>query len=203
LLDGGNGDDTLDGGNGDDKLKGGNNHDTLYGRDGDDVLKGDNGNDFLYGGSDNDVLEGGFGNDYLDGEAGNDTLDGGFGTDVLEDTQGDNTFISMDALDTFTGGDGADTYVLKLKDKKGTPKATITELTMNDKIRFYATPTKYCEFEVANDIADEFGFDSETQTTLGGPWEMKLLRQGREGWICLVGGDCLAWKITNAQCKRK
>lgn len=149
------------------------------------------------------MLEGGFGNDYLDGEAGNDILDGGFGTDVLEDTQGDNTFISMDTLDTFTGGDGADTYVLKLKDKKGTPKATITELTMNDKIRFYANANKYCEFEVANDIADEFGFDSATQTTLGGPWEMKLLRQGREGWICLVGGDCLKWKITNAQCKRK
>lgn len=34
---------------------------------------------------------------------------------------------------------------------------------------------------------------------------MKLLRQGREGSICLVGGDpdddCLKWKITNRDCK--
>jgi len=68
----------------------------------------------------------------------------------------------MDTMDTFTGGDGADTYVLKLLNKSGAPRAIITELTMNDKIGFWGTKTKYCEFSAANDIADDFGFDPET-----------------------------------------
>jgi len=69
---------------------------------------------------------------------------------------------------------------------------------MNDKIRFYASWKKYCEFEVANDIFDYFG-------TLSGPWKMKLLKQGREGQLCQGEGteeDCMKWKITNANCKR-
>lgn len=146
--------------------------DTLHGGAGNDELDGGHANDVLHGGDGNDVLIGGTGADILHGDEGNDILDGGFGKDQLFGTSGDNTFISHDSGDTFNGGDGADTYVLKLLNKQGAPSAIITELTMNDKIRFYANPNKYCEFEVANDIAEEFGFDPETDTTLSGPWKI-------------------------------
>lgn len=68
--------------------------DTITGGAGDDVISGGFGNDTINGGAGNDRLFGDFGADTLNGEAGNDLLNGGF----------DN------AVDSLTGGDGADRF---------------------------------------------------------------------------------------------
>lgn len=92
----------LSGGDGNDILLGSISNDLrLNGDNGDDVVSGGEGNDFLLGGNGSDMLRGGFDNDQLLGEAGNDTL---FGAISARE--------SIDSIDTLTGGQGSDLFVL-------------------------------------------------------------------------------------------
>lgn len=126
---GGDGRDTLTGGSGNDYLSGGRGRDYLDSRDsademhggagadslygglaggawGNQTLYGDGGEDQLFGGNGGDVLYGGTGGDTLNGGAGWDSLFGGDGNDVL--VAGGNGAV----VDYFTGGAGADIFVL-------------------------------------------------------------------------------------------
>lgn len=60
-------------------------------------------------------------------------------------------FHSLDGEDIFTGGDGDDIFEVEGWSKNG--PVVVTELGMNDKVRFYNYRKQYCEFAVANDIA--------------------------------------------------
>ncbi|MBC6429593.1 calcium-binding protein [Nostoc sp. HG1] len=77
---------------------------TLNGGGGDDTLDGNNGNDTLNGGDGNDSLQGGPGNEVLNGGAGNDILIGVFPGSPLPPGLGE--------IDNFTGGAGADRFIL-------------------------------------------------------------------------------------------
>ena len=126
------GDDLIDGGAGNDTLKGGRGADTILGGIGRDVIRGGAGNDFLRGNfaddlisgnTGSDVLWGEFGNDELRGGKGNDILIGGRGNDNLRGNSGSDRLIGVDTIninsdfgigeiDTLTGGEGDDTYIL-------------------------------------------------------------------------------------------
>ena len=126
------GDDLIDGGAENDTLKGGRGADTILGGIGRDLIRGGRGNDFLRGNfaddtiSGNlgaDVLWGEFGNDELRGGKGNDILIGGRGNDNLRGNSGSDRLIGVDTInvnstfgigeiDTLTGGEGDDTYIL-------------------------------------------------------------------------------------------
>lgn len=103
------GNDTVVGGLGDDNLDGG---------DGADIIRGDlnsrssggsvGGNDTLTGGAGDDRMGGKAGNDELYGEDGNDALWGDDGDDLLQGGPGDDILVG----DDFSGGSGADTFVL-------------------------------------------------------------------------------------------
>ncbi|MGK7912798.1 MAG: calcium-binding protein [Synechococcus sp.] len=118
-LSGGEDNDVLRGGDDNDRLYGGDNDDQLYGGDNDDRLYGGDNDDRLYGGSDNDRLYGQSHNDYLSGDAGNDILYGGDGHDTLLGGKGNDILYgskrysrSFGDVDSLTGGEGADTFVL-------------------------------------------------------------------------------------------
>ncbi|MEO1637008.1 MAG: calcium-binding protein, partial [Cyanobacteria bacterium J06631_9] len=99
-LAGGEGDQIIDGGAGDDILRGDNNSRDAGGSvGGDDIIFGGAGNDRIGGKGGNDTLVGGTGDDLIWGDDGDDLLRGGVGNDTLT---GDN----------FSGGKGADTFVL-------------------------------------------------------------------------------------------
>ncbi|NEQ51534.1 MAG: hypothetical protein F6K11_15555, partial [Leptolyngbya sp. SIO3F4] len=102
-------------------INGNNKNNFIFGLAGNDRIKARKGNDTINGGLGNDRLWGNLGDDTLKGDAGNDTLWGGRGSDNLVGglnndvlvgsgyfRQGDN---SSD-VDTFTGGKGADKFVL-------------------------------------------------------------------------------------------
>ncbi|MEH2326967.1 MAG: calcium-binding protein [Nostoc sp.] len=76
----------------------------LNGGAGDDTLDGNNGNDILNGGDGNDSLQGGPGNEVLNGGSGNDILIGVFPDSPLPPGIGE--------TDNFTGGPGADIFIL-------------------------------------------------------------------------------------------
>jgi len=119
---------------GHDHLNGGNKADALFGRGGDDALAGKAGNDLLAGGAGDDKVWGGSGNDLLRGGTGNDVLVGGFGADHVQGRSGNDVLLSRSDSgemrpaqggdrvfgeesaaftaknDTFTGGQGADTF---------------------------------------------------------------------------------------------
>ncbi|MEO0533801.1 MAG: alkaline phosphatase D family protein [Cyanobacteria bacterium P01_A01_bin.123] len=94
--------------------------DTLLGGDGDDVLRGDRnnrnaqgavgGDDIIFGGAGNDRIGGKGGNDILFGEAGDDLIWGDDGDDILRGGLGNDILTG----DDFSGGQGADTFVLAL-----------------------------------------------------------------------------------------
>ena len=118
------------GGSGDDRLVGDNAANVLIGRSGDDRL---------YGRGGDDILTGGHGTDYLDGGAGTDTVDysGRYGSievdlngsrqvkvlidgeeeDTLRNIENviggffDDVFTGDDKANTFTGGEGYDTFI--------------------------------------------------------------------------------------------
>jgi glycerophosphoryl diester phosphodiesterase len=103
---------------GNDTAAGGAGNDLIYGEEGDDVLRGD-GNDRSPGGTDggNDTLSGGLGNDSIGGKGGNDELYGDEGNDSLWGDDGDDILrggLGDDILtgDDFSGGSGADTFIL-------------------------------------------------------------------------------------------
>ncbi len=94
------GNDIIDGGDGDDVLRGDNNSRSSGGTDGgNDTIMGGNGNDQIGGKGGNDELYGDDGDDAIWGDDGDDILGGGLGNDTLT---GDN----------FSGGEGADTFIL-------------------------------------------------------------------------------------------
>lgn len=115
ILVGGTGNDTLLGRQGNDIISdlGGDNF--LFGDQGDDILTAAEGNDTLDGGEGNDLLIGLGGNNFLLGSMGNDTLTGG-GIAYINDTGSSTPILVVTAdtrgLDTITGGEGADRFVL-------------------------------------------------------------------------------------------
>ena len=119
VIDGGLGNDVIEGGAGLDLLAGGLGDDTLFGDDGDDTLRGDlNSRDPQVGIGGDDVLYGGAGNDAIGGKGGNDTLFGDEGDDLLFGDDGDDILTGgagNDRLqgDDFSGGSGADIFVLE------------------------------------------------------------------------------------------
>lgn len=109
---------------GNDTITGSIGSDTIYGyaqgtdpelESGDDVLSGGNGRDTIYGGGGNDTLYGGNLNDSLFGGSGDDHLYGDGDNDYLDGGEGDDTFWiggNSTGIDTFVGGNGADTVML-------------------------------------------------------------------------------------------
>ncbi len=105
---------------GDDTVAGGQGDDVILGGDGDDVLRGDRnsrraggsigGDDIIRGGAGNDRIGGKAGNDFLYGDAGDDQIWGDDGDDLLRGGAGNDTLTG----DDFSGGTGADTFVLAL-----------------------------------------------------------------------------------------
>ncbi|MBV7407546.1 peroxidase family protein [Maritimibacter sp. DP1N21-5] len=139
LIRGGEGRDTLEGGEGDDLILGEGGDDALVGGAGDDMLDGGDGSDALFGGLGNDrfFLSDDATIDFVFGGEGTDTLDitavnigarvdlsaPDVGTLTIGDTvdrlvsienvaagSGDDVIIAGDAANTFSGGEGNDTY---------------------------------------------------------------------------------------------
>ncbi len=114
--------DAVQAGAGDDIVAGLLGDDIIYGGDGDDILRGDGnskksnaggsngGDDIIYGGAGNDRIGGKAGNDTLFGDAGDDQLWGDDGDDILRGGLGNDILTG----DDFSGGTGADTFVLAL-----------------------------------------------------------------------------------------
>jgi glycerophosphoryl diester phosphodiesterase len=117
---GGDDDDVIVAFGGDDTAAGGLHSDIIYGSEGADVLRGDlnsrnsqvgvGGDDIIYGGNGDDRIGGKGGNDELYGEAGDDAIWGDDGDDLLSGGLGNDTLTG----DDFSGGTGADTFVLAL-----------------------------------------------------------------------------------------
>jgi len=115
-------------------------NDTIEGRGGDDLIFGQSGNNLLDGGSGNDTLVSGTGSDTLLGGAGDDILiasaggtslvqlQGGDGDDILVN---EGTDRSDTAIRVFSGGAGADTFVIK-----GGGQMSITGFDESDTIAF-------------------------------------------------------------------
>ena len=102
LAAGGKGDDYISGGKGDDQLRGDVNSRLPGGTvGGDDIIFGGEGDDRIGGKGGNDELHGEDGDDLIWGDDGNDTLRGGLGDDMLTG-------------DDFSGGSGADTFILAM-----------------------------------------------------------------------------------------
>ncbi|MGB3402916.1 MAG: SGNH/GDSL hydrolase family protein [Microcoleaceae cyanobacterium] len=115
---GDDGDNILEGNDSDNLIAGGLGNDEITGAGGDDVLRGDL-NSRSSGGTvgGNDTLRGGAGNDRIGGKAGDDELFGDEGDDILFGDDGDDLIrggLGNDLLfgDDFSGGAGADTFVL-------------------------------------------------------------------------------------------
>ncbi|WP_392530731.1 hypothetical protein [Nostoc sp. C117] len=120
---------------------------TLNGRAGNDTLDGSSGNDILNGEDGNDSLQGGGGNDILNGGSGNDILIGTFPGSPLPPGLGES--------DNFTGGTGADRFILGdavnvFYDDSNTTNpgfgdlATITDLdSSQDRIELKGAPKDY------------------------------------------------------------
>ncbi len=92
--------------------------DTIRGLGGDDVLRGDlNLRSSQVGIGNDDIIYGGAGSDRIGGKGGNDTLFGDEGDDLIWGDDGDDIIrggLGNDTLtgDDFSGGQGADTFVL-------------------------------------------------------------------------------------------
>ncbi|NEQ50556.1 MAG: hypothetical protein F6K11_10550 [Leptolyngbya sp. SIO3F4] len=122
-------------------LKGNNLGNVMLGFAGNDRIKALKGNDFVSGGLGNDRLWGNLGDDMLMGDEGNDTLHGGHGSDKLVGgldndvlVGGGRSFFGPE-IDTLTGDEGADKFVLGNKRKAfyindgSADYALITDLT--------------------------------------------------------------------------
>lgn len=165
VLMGDQGNDQLDGGDGDDQLFGGVGNDTLMGGLGNDQLLGGAGKDNLMGGEGDDTLNGGTGKDLLYGGLGNDTLLGGQGNDLLVGYEAavipaptDPTVaptLPAPQVDTLTGGQGPDTFVLGAAATTGGTAsvfynvagdldyALITDFQVADRIRLAGAAANY------------------------------------------------------------
>lgn len=155
-LRGGDGDDRLTGGTGADRLDGGAGTDlasysdstkgvnvnltTGVGRSGDaegdtltniENLYGSQFNDVLAGDKNDNVISGYDGNDHLYGYAGNDTLRGGAGNDMLFGGRGNDKLYGMD---------GADLFIFRADDFKGSTTPTldiIKDFDKTDRIQLF------------------------------------------------------------------
>ena len=161
-------DETITALDGDDTVAGGLGDDIIFGGSGDDILRGDiNSRDSQGGVGGDDILFGGAGSDRLGGKGGNDTLYGGEDDDMLWGDDGDDLIrggLGNDTLtgDNFSGGKGADTFVLAV----GEGIDTITD------------------FEIGTDfigLADGLSFGQLYQT-----------QEGDNTAIRTVGGELLA-----------
>jgi Ca2+-binding RTX toxin-like protein len=112
------GDNILEGTDGDNLIAGGLGNDEITGGDGDDVLRGDlnsrssggkvGGDDTISGGTGNDRIGGKAGDDELYGDEGNDSIWGDDGDDLIRGGLGNDILVG----DNFSGGAGADTFIL-------------------------------------------------------------------------------------------
>ncbi|WP_375515564.1 pre-peptidase C-terminal domain-containing protein [uncultured Nostoc sp.] len=85
----------------------------IFGNTSNNILNGGGGNDTLDGNNGNDILNGGDGNDSLQGGPGNDVLNGGAGDDILIGVfPGSPLPPGIGETDRFTGGAGADRFIL-------------------------------------------------------------------------------------------
>ncbi|MBW4491088.1 MAG: hypothetical protein KME12_25295 [Trichocoleus desertorum ATA4-8-CV12] len=123
FIDAGGGNDVVFGGSGFDRISGQEGADLLFGDDGDDVLTGAEGDDIAYGGEGDDAVLGFANNDQVFGDSGNDIVSGGSGNDLVFGGFGNDTLIGFDIfspqalvllgeVDTLTGNQGRDTFVL-------------------------------------------------------------------------------------------
>lgn len=156
----------LIGGSDNDTLLGGPGNDILLDFGGDNFLFGDLGDDILTGAEGNDILDGGQGNDILSGRSGNNFLFGGIGDDTL--TGGGIAYVNVGSstpmlivtadtsgIDTLTGAEGADRFVLG-----GNPDYQLGS---------GAPPVIYYDEAGSNDYAIITDFDSTQDTIeLGG-----------------------------------
>jgi hypothetical protein len=115
---GDDGDNVLEGTDGDNLIAGGLGNDEILGGGGDDILRGDlnsrspggtvGGDDTISGGAGNDRIGGKAGDDELYGDEGNDFIWGDNGDDLIRGGLGDDVLTG----DDFSGGTGADTFIL-------------------------------------------------------------------------------------------
>jgi autotransporter-associated beta strand protein len=120
-LDGGDGSDTVTGGAADDVITGGDGGDTLAGGLGDDTIFGDAGDDTISGGYGDDTLVGGGGKDQMAGDDGDDVLY------VIDALLGGSFGTNPGALtDTYSGGAGTDTIVVRADIDSTLTNASVT-----------------------------------------------------------------------------
>lgn len=87
------------------------------GEGGDDFLDAGGGDDRIYAGAGDDTVLAGAGNDSITGDDGNDWLEGGAGQDTIYAGEGDDTLSGgAGDGDVLSGGNGADTYVMRRGD---------------------------------------------------------------------------------------
>ena len=117
------GDDTIRSGGGDDRILSGLGDDLIRAGSGLDIVSGGSGADTILGGGSSDLLAGGAGDDLVTGGGGHDVLVDGGGADTMLGGSGDDIFIYTEPAifggangtgDTFDGGDGMDTLVLRV-----------------------------------------------------------------------------------------
>jgi Ca2+-binding RTX toxin-like protein len=118
------GDDELHGGAGDDFIDGNAGNDTLVGMRGNDELFGSDGDDLIYG-------------DNFTGESatdGSDILWGGIGNDQLFGRGGDDFLVGQSGINTLSGGEGSDTFVLSSYSLEGSQDIIKDYVDGTDKI---------------------------------------------------------------------
>jgi Ca2+-binding RTX toxin-like protein len=84
----------------------------ITGTNGSDHIVTRDGNDTINGGGGNDTIEGGLGNDVISGGDGNDAIAAGGGSDVIIGVKTGSTEPGKNEVDTLTGGEGRDTFIL-------------------------------------------------------------------------------------------
>lgn len=187
LLNGNAGDDIINGGDGNDLAFGGLGNDRFFLGAGNDQVFGEDGNDLADGGAGDDLLDGGDGTDILFGSLGNDSLVGGddddflvagVGNDSLSGDAGNDTLIGVDPfvpafgfgqgeIDTLSGGEGVDTFVLGQDDQVfyvgegNNDYALITDFIFGeDIIQFAENPTGSVSVSEAGDAGQTL-FDAQ------------------------------------------
>jgi RTX calcium-binding nonapeptide repeat (4 copies) len=190
---GGTGNDILKGGVGDDKILGAEGDDQIFGDDGQDTLNGSLGNDTVYGGTDDDQVFGFTGDDQIYGDDGDDLVNGGDGSDRVFGGNGNDEITGLSAetsqsnlgkgeIDTLTGNEGNDTFVLGSNLPNGTPVvfyndgdaatagtgdyALITDFeTGNDTIQFTGSAANYSLGEAPTGLPSGTGIFYDNGTT--------------------------------------
>ncbi|MGB3295252.1 MAG: calcium-binding protein [Phormidesmis sp.] len=148
-LAGDEGNQIIDGGAGDDVLRGDRNNRSSQGKSGgDDIIFGGAGNDRIGGKGGNDQLFGGEGDDLIWGDDGDDFLRGGLGNDTLTG-------------DDFSGGQGADTFVLAA----GEGTDTIVDFEIGIDLIGLAGGLTFGQLTL---VADEILFGEEVLASLNG-----------------------------------